>query len=304
MADRIGGLSAGVFAAAAMHTPVGVTDQAMKAFAASGADCMVALGGGSTIGLGKAIAWRNDAPQLVIATIYAGSDVTDILGQTADGQKTTMRDPRIRPETVIYDPKLTLGLPVAMSVSSALNAMAHAIEGLYAQDANPVTSLLAVEGLRALKAALPEIVRAPRDLKARSTALYGSWLCGVVLGSVGMSLHHKLCHSLGGAFDLPHAETHAVLIPHTAAFNAPAAAQALRPAADLFGGNLGGGLHDFAASIGAPLALRDLGLSASDLARAADLAVQKPYWNPREVTREGILDLLTRAHAGNRPADA
>lgn len=304
LADRIGVLAAGLFTDAAMHTPLEVTDRAMVEFAASGADCVVAIGGGSTIGLGKAIAWRNDAPQLVVATTYAGSEVTDILGQTEKGVKTTVRDPKIRPETVIYDPELTLGLPVPMSVSSALNAMAHAVEGLYAQDANPVMSLMAVEGIRALKDALPGIVRTPDDLEARSDALYGSWLCGVVLGSVGMSLHHKLCHTLGGAFDLPHAETHAILLPHTAAFNAPAAAEALRPAAELFGGNLGAGLYDFAESVGAPLALKDLGVSETDLAHAANLAVQKPYWNPREITRDGILQLLVRAHAGARPTAA
>jgi len=304
LAERIGPYAAGLFTEAAMHTPLEVTERAMAEFEASAADCVVAIGGGSTIGLGKAIAWRNDAPQLVVATTYAGSEATDILGQTENGVKTTIRNPKIRPETVIYDPELTLGLPVPMSVSSALNAMAHSVEGLYAQDANPVTSLMAVEGIRALKRALPKIVRTPGDLDARSDMLYGSWLSGVVLGSVGMSLHHKLCHTLGGAFDLPHAETHAILLPHTAAFNASAAVEALRPAAELFGGDLGVGLYDFAASVGAPLALKDLGVTEADLAHAADLAVQKPYWNPRDVTRDGIFQLLVRAHAGARPTAA
>lgn len=302
MAASLGDRAAGTFTGAAMHTPVSVTDQAMVRYDASGADCVVAIGGGSTIGLGKAMAWRNDTPQLVVATTYAGSEVTDILGQTKNGRKTTVRDPQIRPETVIYDPDLTLGLPVAMSVASGLNAMAHAVEGLYAPDANPVTSLMAVEGLRALQSALPRIVTTPDDRAARAEALYGSWLCGAVLGSVAMSLHHKLCHTLGGGFDMPHAETHAILIPHTAAYNAAAAADRLAPAARLFGGDLGGGLYDFAASIGAPLALSDLGLKEGDLARAADMAVENPYENPREVTRDGILDLLARAHAGQRPA--
>lgn len=301
LAETLGSKAAGTFTGAAMHTPVGVTEKAMAAYEASGADCVVALGGGSTIGLGKAIAWRNDTPQVVVATTYAGSEVTDILGQTEHGRKTTVRDPKIRPETVIYDPDLTLGLPVAMSVSSGLNAMAHAVEALYAPDANPVTSLMALEGLRALKSALPRIVAAPRDHDARADALYGSWLCGVVLGSVAMSLHHKLCHTLGGGFDMPHAETHAVLLPHTAAYNAGAAARQLAGAAELFGGDLGPGLHDFASAIGAPLALAKLGLKESDLAKAADMAVENPYQNPREVTRAGILDLLTRAHAGHRP---
>jgi len=302
LAARLGDLAAAVFAEAAMHTPTEVTERAMAAFAAAGADCTVALGGGSTIGLGKAIAWRNDAMQFVVATTYAGSEVTPILGQTEKGLKTTARNAKILPEVVIYDPDLTLTLPVGMSVTSGLNAIAHAVEGLYAQDRNPITALMAVEGIRALRDALPAIVQAPQDGAARARALYGSWLCGTVLGTVGMALHHKLCHTLGGSFDLPHAETHAVLIPHTAAYNEAAARADLAPAAALFGGDLGGGLWDFAQPLGAPLALRDLGLQEADLDRAADLAVQNPYWNPRPMTREAIRALLGRAWAGERPA--
>jgi alcohol dehydrogenase class IV len=301
LADRLGSLAAGNFTDAAMHTPVAVTQAAMAAYDACGADCIVAMGGGSTIGLGKAIAYRNDAPQLVIATTYAGSEVTDILGQTENGTKITIRDPKIRPEVVIYDPALTTGLPTAMSVASGLNAMAHAVEGLYAPDANPITSLLAVEGIRALKNALQLIVSDPENITARSQALYGSWLCGVVLGSVAMSLHHKLCHTLGGTCDLPHAETHAILLPHTAAYNAPAAAKALEPAAALFGGDLGGGLYDLAMDLDAPLALKDLGLDRGMLDHVADLAVKNPYSNPRDVTRDGVMGLLTQAYDGIRP---
>lgn len=302
LAERLGPLSAGVFSEATMHTPVDVTARAMAAYDAARADCVVALGGGSTIGLGKAIAWRNDAPQIVIPTTYAGSEVTPILGQTENGLKTTVRDAKILPEVVIYDADLTLGLPVATSVASGLNAMAHAVEAVYARDRNPVSSMLAVEGVRALRDALPVIVTDPRNANARAEALYGSWLCGTVLGTVGMSLHHKLCHTLGGTFDLPHAETHAIVLPHAAAYNASAAADALRPLADLFGGDLGPGLYDFARSLGAPVALKDLGLKADQLDLAADLAAKSPYWNPRPVERDAIRALLQRAWEGSRPA--
>lgn len=273
----------------------------MAAYESAGADCVVSLGGGSTIGLGKAIAYRNGATQIVVATTYAGSEVTPILGQTENGLKTTVRDASVLPEVVIYDPQLTLSLPVALSVTSGLNAIAHAVEGLYAKDRNPVTSLMAVEGIRALRDALPKIVGSPNDIAARSGALYGSWLCGTVLGAVGMSLHHKLCHTLGGSFDLPHAETHAILIPHTAAYNDKSAGDALRPAAALFGGYIGAGLYDFAKALGAPLALKDLGLPESALDRAADLAVKNPYWNPRPVERDGVRALLQEAWRGSRP---
>lgn len=301
LSEQLGDLSAGVYANATMHTPVEVTEDAMKAYAESGADGLVALGGGSTIGLGKAIAYRNDAPQLVIPTTYAGSEVTPVLGQTEHGVKTTVSHGSILPEVVLYDPQLTLSLPREMSITSALNAMAHAVEGLYARNSNPITSLMAAEGIRALRDALPGIAANPADLEARTGAQYGAWLCGTVLGTVGMALHHKLCHTLGGSFNLPHADTHAILLPHTAGYNAGAAAEALSPVAGLFGGSVGGGLYDFAASLGAPLALRELGLSEADLDRAADLAVHNPYWNPRPVERDELRELLQRAWKGVRP---
>jgi len=229
------------------------------------------------------------------------SKTVAILGQTENGIKTTVRDPKILPEVVIYDPTLTIGLPVAMSVTSGLNAIAHAVESVYARDRNPISSMMAVEGVRALRDALQVIVKRPDDLPARTEALYGSWLCGSVLGTVGMALHHKLCHTLGGSFDLPHAETHAIVLPHSAAYNASAAAEGLQPLSELFGGSIGAGLHDFARSLGAPLALKDLGLEESQLDVAADLAVRNPYWNPRPVEREAVRSLLQRAWEGARP---
>jgi maleylacetate reductase len=303
LAREIGNLACGVFSGATMHTPVDVTEAAVKVATDTLADCVVSLGGGSTTGLGKAIAYRTDLSQIVVPTTYAGSEVTPILGQTEAGRKTTIRDAKILPEVVIYDPALTLGLPVAMSITSGLNAMAHAMEGLYAQDRNPISTLMALEGLRALARSLPEIVNAPRDVKARSDALYGAWLCGTVLGTVGMALHHKICHTLGGSFDTPHAETHAVMLPHTVAFNATAAAAELAPAAEIFGGSIGGGLWDFAKAIGAPLSLKEFGLSEADLDRAASISVENPYWNPRPIDKTSIRALLQDAFEGRRPID-
>jgi maleylacetate reductase len=298
---KIGSLAAGIFSEATMHTPVSVTLKAVAAFEAVGADCLLSIGGGSTIGLGKAIALRNDALHVVVATTYAGSEVTPILGQTENGLKTTVRDRRVLPEVVIYDPMLTTGLPVGISVTSGLNAMAHAVEALYAPDRNPVSSMMAVDGLRALRDSLPKIVADPTGLAARSDALYGAWLCGSVLGTVGMALHHKLCHTLGGIFDIPHAETHAVLLPHSAQFNAAAAEDQLQPVADLFGGSIGLGLQTFAQSLDAPLALKDLGLPESQLDLATEIALKNPYWNPRPLERGAIRSLLQRAWEGSRP---
>jgi maleylacetate reductase len=301
LAERLGRLAVGVFDGAAMHTPVEATERALAAVEDVGADCLVALGGGSTTGLGKAIAYRTDLPQIVVPTTYAGSEVTSILGQTENGEKTTLKDPRVLPEVVIYDPLLTLGLPLDMSVTSALNAMAHAAEGLYAKDRNPITTMMAAEGLRAMQAALPVLVGDPANVEARAGALYGAWLCGTVLGTVGMALHHKICHTLGGSFDLPHAATHAIMLPHTVGFNAAAVPELLAPVGGIFGGSPGQALYDFAKEIGAPLALRDLGLSEADLDRASDIATRNAYWNPRPIDRQSIRALLQDAWEGARP---
>lgn len=301
LAETLGSRTAGVFAGAVMHTPVEVTEKAMDVVRQTAADCVVSLGGGSTTGLGKAIAYRTDLPQIVVPTTYAGSEVTPILGQSEAGRKTTVRSASILPEVVIYDPALTLGLPVGMSVTSGLNAMAHAVEALYAQDRNPVSTLMAVEGLRAFRTSLPVIVAAPEDTGARAEALYGAWLCGTVLGTVGMALHHKICHTLGGTFDTPHAETHAIMLPHTAAFNAVAVPDMLAPVTEIFGGSVGGGLWDFARAAGAPMALKDLGFSEKDLDLAAGIATQNPYANPRPIDRLSIRALLQDAWEGRRP---
>jgi maleylacetate reductase len=228
--------------------------------------------------------------------------VTPILGQTEKGLKTTIRDPKILPGTVIYDPELTLGLPVAMSVTSGLNAMAHAVEALYARDRHPLSTIMATEGLKAMARALPRIVKDPRDAEGRTDALYGAWLCGWVLGQVGMALHHKICHTLGGSFDMPHSETHAVMLPHTAGFNAVAVPELMKPVADIFGGGPGPALHDFAKGLGAPLSLGAIGMREEDLDRAADIATQNPYWNPRPLDRDSIRAMLQAAHEGRRPA--
>ncbi|HMP41890.1 MAG TPA: iron-containing alcohol dehydrogenase, partial [Roseiflexaceae bacterium] len=156
-ADILGTRAVGIHAEAIMHVPVDTVTTARTAAERLGCDGYVAIGGGSTVGLAKAIALESGLPIIAIPTTYAGSEVTDILGQTEAGRKTTIRDPRVLPEVVLYDPDLTLGLPIAMTVTSGLNAMAHAVEGLYAQDRNPVASLMAVEGLRALRDALPAI---------------------------------------------------------------------------------------------------------------------------------------------------
>ncbi|MGA9025578.1 MAG: maleylacetate reductase [Steroidobacteraceae bacterium] len=300
----LGDAAVGLFAEAAMHTPLDISERAVATAQRAGADCVIALGGGSTIGLGKAIALRTDLPQIAVPTTYAGSEVTPILGQTEGGRKTTQRTLKVLPEAVLYDVNLTLTLPASMSATSGLNAIAHAVEGLYARDGNPIVSLMAEEGVRALAQALPRIVDRPGDIEARSDALYGAWLCGTVLGSAGMALHHKLCHTLGGSFNLPHAETHAVVLPHATAYNAAAAPDAMARLSRALGvaQDPAGALFDLGVRLGAPAGLKALGMSQVDLDRAADLAVENPYWNPRPIERPAIRRLLQAAFDGDRPA--
>ena len=302
IAEQLGTLAAGVFCKAEMHTPVHVTEEALAHVAETQADCVVAIGGGSTTGLGKAIAYRTDLPQIVIPTTYAGSECTPILGQTESGVKTTLSDPRVLPEVILYDSELVKTLPVSMTVTSALNAMAHAAEALYATDRTPATTTMAIDGLTAFVQGLPKVLEDPSDLTAREATQRGAWACGTVLGQVGMALHHKLCHTLGGAFNLPHAETHAIVLPHAIAYNARSVAQQVQPICDLLGqDNAGLALHAFAKSMKAPTALRDLGLLETDLDHAADLATTKPYPNPHPVTRGDIRALLQAAWAGDAP---
>ncbi len=300
----LGNSAAVVFPGAAMHTPVEVTAAAMHIVEEQQIDSLVAIGGGSTTGLAKAIAYRTGLPQIVIPTTYAGSEMTPILGQTEDGVKTTLTDQKVLPDVVIYDVRLTLTLPPGMSGTSGINAIAHAVEALYAENKNSSTSSIAAEGISRLARALPVISSDPQNIDARCDALSGAALCGQCLANVGMALHHKLCHTLGGSFDLPHAETHTALLPHAAAYNAEADPEAMRQVAKALGViSTPMGLYELGHAVNAQMALRDLRLAESDLDRAADLAVQKPYWNPRPVERESIRDLLQRAWSGDPPKE-
>ena len=297
----LGGV-AGLYANATMHTPVEVTADAMNTVEMVAADGLVALGGGSTIGLAKAIALRTGLPQLAIPTTYAGSEMTPILGQTENGIKTTLKDTGVRPAAVIYDPDLTMTLPPAIAGPSGMNAIAHAVEALYAEDTNPVISLMAEEAIRALGAALPMVMEVPENRDARAEALYGAWLAGTCLGAVGMAVHHKICHTLGGSFGLPHADVHCLMIAYSAKFNADHAPDAMARVARALRASSGpGGLYDLLQRVGAHKSLAALGMTEPDLDKAADLAVQKPYFNPRPVDRDGVRQMLEGAFRGSPP---
>lgn len=302
VAELLGSRLAGIHDGAEMHVPIEGARKARALVAELEADCAVAIGGGSTIGLGKAIALEAPIPIIAVPTTYAGSEMTPIYGITEKGLKRTGKDVRVLPRSVVYDPDLTMSLPLGMSLVSGMNAIAHAAEGLYAQDGNPVMSLVAEEGIRALAKGMPALVEAPQDREARARCLYGAWLCGTVLGHVGMALHHKLCHTLGGSFNLPHAETHTIVLPHALAYNSRAAPEAMeRIAAAIGASDAPVGLHRMAVNLGMTTALRELGVAESDLDRACAIALANPYWNPRPIEAGSLRDLLQRAWEGAEP---
>jgi maleylacetate reductase len=285
-----------------MHVPAEVAARAVEVARETGADGCVAVGGGSAIGLGKAIALRTGLPLIAVPSTYSGSEMTSVWGLTENGVKRTGRDPRVQPRCVVYDPELTLGLPVPLSVTSGINALAHAAEALYAPDGSPLVSLMAEEGVRAMAGALPQVAAAPGDPEARGRALYGAWLCGACLGATAMGLHHKLCHVLGGTFGLPHAETHTVVLPYALAYNAPAAPEAISVLSRALGtDDVPHALRELAGGLGAPRTLAELGLKEADLAPAAEQVAAQSYPNPREVTAHGVLGLLTAAFEGWEP---
>ena len=299
---RLGPAAAGLFAGAVMHHPIEVVHAARQRAKEVDADCYVTIGGGTTTGTGKLIALETGRPVIAVPTTYAGSEMTPIYGMTEGGVKKTGRDRNVLPRTVIYDPALTVSLPPHVSGPSGMNAMAHCVEALYAHDGNPIVTLMAAEGMRALARSLPVVVREPENLYARSDALYGAWLAGMVLGQAAIGIHHKLCHTLGGTFNLPHAEVHTVVLPHATAYNRDFAPEAMRIAADALGaGDAAQGIYDLIGRIGAPRALKEIGMPADGLERAATLATKDQYPNPRPIEIGAIRELLQNAYEGRRP---
>lgn len=300
LADKV----VGIYAKALMHVPLESAQEARQLAQDLGADCIVAVGGGSTLGLAKAIALQQDLPILAIPTTYAGSEMTSVYGITENGIKTTGKDPGVLPKTVIYDPELTLNLPISVAMMSGVNAMAHAVEGLYAKEHNPIMSLLAEEGIKSMAAGLQQLKLDPQNIAARSQCLYAAWLCGSVLGNVGMALHHKLCHSLGGSFNLPHAATHSVILPHVVAYNEHAAPEAMCRIKRALGaqqGTAAQAIFELIRSLDIPTTLSALGMKETDLDRATENALTHPYWNPVPIEKHAIRQLLHNAYYGLQP---
>ena len=302
IAGQLGNKAVGLFDRAMMHVPVETLEQALTEAKRLDADCSVSVGGGSTTGLGKALAFHLDLPNIVLPTSYAGSEMTNVWAVTQDNRKVTRRDNVVVPTLTIYDPELTLTLPPAFAAASGMNAMAQAVANASAQDANPVSSVLALEGIRTLARSLPVIIAEPGNMDARTQALYGACLAAAALGTGTTGLHHRLCHTFGGTFNTPHAETHTVLLPHSVAYNAGARPEATQRIAEALGvSDAATGLFDLAENLGAPTALKDIGVQETDLDEAAAVTVEKPINNPEPVTRERVRALLENAWYGHPP---
>ncbi|MBO0803092.1 MAG: maleylacetate reductase [Nocardiopsaceae bacterium] len=287
-----------------MHVPVEVARRARYTAADARADAVVSIGGGSATGLAKAVAMTSGLPVIAVPTTYAGSEATAVWGLTEDDVKTTGTDPKVLPRAVVYDATLTLSLPVDLSVASGLNALAHSVDAMWAPRADPINAALAAEGIRGLATGLPKVVADPADLAGREEALYASYLSAAAFASAGSGLHHKICHVLGGRYNLPHAQTHATVLPYVLAFNAGAASEAASRIEGSFGSNSAlEGLQRLRTALGAPRALADFGFAEADIpAAAAAILPAVPPGNPRPVTAADLEALLRAACSGADPA--
>ena len=298
-ASHLINMTAAVHAEAVMHVPIETIHAAGGAAARHNADGIIAFGGGSALDLSKAVGLELNLPVLAVPMTYGGSEVTPFYGYTEEGIKKGKRDRKMLPKCVIYDPELTVSLPPKVSGPSGMNAIAHCVEGLYAREANPMMSLLAAEGIQTMARALPIVTAQPGNLEARTNAFYAAWLAGVVLGSVGMAVHHNISHVLGGSFGLTHADVHTVVLPHAVAFNRDAAPEAMRIIAEALGAkDAAQGLYDLEGRIGAPTSLQQIGMKEDQLDRAAQIITEHPYYNPRPVEYGPIRQLLENAYHG------
>jgi maleylacetate reductase len=284
------------------HVPIEDAERARRLAAAAGADGVVTIGGGSATGLGKAVALERPLPILAVPTTYAGSEMTPIWGLTSGSQKETGRNPAVQPQTVVYDPILTLSLPPSISGPSGMNALAHCAEALYAEGANPITSLMAEQGIRVLARGLPIVVADPGDLAGRGDVLVGAYFAGAAFAAAGSGIHHKICHVLGGAYDLPHAEMHSVVLPYALAHVLPSEPAAIgRIAAALGSPDVPGAVFDLGRAIGAPAGLGEIGMQVERLDEAAGLIAAATAGTRLEISERDVRALLDDAFAGRRP---
>jgi maleylacetate reductase len=303
VASLLGDRCAGLWPEAVSQVPIELARRGRQAARDVGADCIVSVGGGAAVGLGKGISLELGLPIIAIPTTYSGSEVTGFCGITIDGVKRMHTSLNMLASTVIYDPELTLGLPADISAASAMNALAHCVDAIYVPTVDPVTVLAAIEGARVIAHAAPRVIARPDDIHARSELLYGAYLGGVALTG-GFALQHGLAHVLGGSFNIAHGLSHTLVLPYVAHYNSAFAPVPLRQLADAIGApSLGAGIHDLARSLNIRMGLTDTGLDPSALDTAARITVETDDgYNPGPVTVEVVRGILDAAWNGERPA--
>jgi maleylacetate reductase len=302
VAQALGPRCVATFAEAEPHCPEPVVERCRALWRETAADGVVAVGGGSTIALGKILTAEEGAKFVCIPTTYSGSEMTDIFGRKVGNEKRTARNPACRPHAMLYDTELTLGLPRHETITTGMNSVAHAVEALYPETPNPVAFVLAREALTAHRDGLPRAAERPGDIEGRARALYAGFLGGLLVGMTGIALHHRLCHVLGGLFDLPHGETNSVVLPYVVAYNAAAAPDAARVIAEVFGdADAARALGAFARRLGAPASLRAIGMPEAGIETAVQTTLSRSGWNPRAPEEAGLRVLLRAAWAGDSP---
>jgi maleylacetate reductase len=302
IAEYLGDSCVAIFTDVVQHVPLLQATRVRELASEVGADVTVTFGGGSATGFGKVVALSHHLPQICIPTTYAGSEQTPIWGMTSGNDKQTGRDVAALPEVVLYDPELTLALPVAIAGPSGMNALAHSIEGLYSPGANPVSSVVAFESIRVLVKHLPQLIERPGDIAERSSLLYGAYLAGTVLAVTGTSLHHKICHVLGGLYGLDHGQMNAVMLPYALQFNAPAIPEIYERLSELLGGDASQVVYDLVTKLGAPQDLTSIGFPDGGVDAAAPMIVKAAQGNVRALDDEQAGALLRACVLGQRPS--
>jgi maleylacetate reductase len=329
VAETLGERLAAVYAEAEPHVPEAQVDAATALAYENKVDAVIGLGGGSPIGLAKAVSLALEekrigrtafarspteqplVPVIAVPTTYAGSEMTPIYGVTRDvdgtPRKVTVSDPKVTPKLVIYDPVLTLDLPPEMTASSGINALAHCVEAVYSTTRNPVATAAALAGTRLIYRNLPAAVAKGDDLDARTGLLEGAYLAATAIATARIGLHHGLCHALGGTVGMPHGIANAVMLPHAMRFNSRGVAEELAMIAHAIG--LSGdndtvlaervcrAVNDLIASISLPQRLRDVGVMEADLPGLAEAALLSKAIraNPVEIAGPAEIEAIYRA---------
>ncbi|MGV6875211.1 iron-containing alcohol dehydrogenase [Pseudochelatococcus sp. B33] len=302
VAARLGDRSVGVLPVAISQVPIELARAGRKAASEAGADCIVAIGGGASVGLAKGISLELGLPIINIPTTYSGSEMTAFCGITIDGVKIMHEHLNMLAHTVIYDPELSIGLSRRNSAASALNALAHCVDGIYVTSSSPIHQLTAIEGARVVVNAIRAVWNNPSSIEARSELLFGAYLAGAALAG-GFALQHGLAHTLGGSYGVPHGDAHAVVLPYVTAYNTEFAREGIDAvASSLNSESLAGTIHDLLGELELPVRLPEVGIGVDDLERIVRITVETDNGlNPGPITHAAVRNIVDAAFAGGRP---